>query len=123
MTARLLSVDFRALEHQVRNLAAELAATRAEVEQYRRQWQAVTRPDTGELKARATFHELIVAHFSNEELMQVCFNLGVFWDRLPGDTLDGKARALIEKLEREQRLYQLVGECQRMRPQVMWPAA
>lgn len=121
MTARLLSVDFRALEHQVRNLAADLAATRAEVEQYRRQWQAVTRPDTGELKARATFHDLIVEHFNNEELMQLCFDLGVFWDRLPGDALDGKARALIEKLEREERLYQLVGECQRMRPQVMWP--
>lgn len=121
MTARLLSVDFRALEHQVRNLAADLAATRAELELQRRQWQAVTRPDTGELKARADLHDLIVEHFNNEELMQLCFDLGVFWDRLPGDALDGKARALIEKLEREQRLYQLVGECQRLRPQVMWP--
>ena len=109
------------LEKQVRNLAADLAATRAEVEQYRRQWLAVTRPDTGELKARATLHDLVVENFNSEELMQLCFDLGVFWDRLPGDALDGKARALIEKLEREQRLYQLVGECQRMRPQVMWP--
>jgi len=117
----LLSVDFRALEHQVRNLAADLAATRAELELQRRQWQAVTRPDTGELKARASLRDLIINHFNNEELMHVCFNLGVFWDRLPGDALDGKAQSLIEKLEREERLYQLIGECQKMRPQVMWP--
>ena len=121
MTARLLSVDFAQVEKQVRGLASDLAATRAELEQYRRRWQAVTRPDTGELQARATLHDLITNHFNSEELMQLCFDLGVFWDKLPGDALDGKARALIEKLEREERLYKLIGECQKVRPQVMWP--
>ena len=109
------------MEKQVRRLAAELAATQAEVAGYRRQWQAVTRPGTAELQARVSLHEMLVGHFNNEELMQLCFRLGVFWDRLAGDTLDGKARALIEKMEREERTYQLVGECQRLRPNVLWP--
>ena len=76
------------MEKQVRRLAAELAATRAEVAGYRRQWTAVTRPDTAELQARVSLHEMLVGHFNNEELMQLCFALGVFWDRLAGDTLD-----------------------------------
>jgi hypothetical protein len=88
-----------------------------------RQWEAVTKPklDTGPIRARSGIHDLIVEHFVMAELMQLCFDLGVMWDLLPGDTLPTKARELILKMEREDRTYRLIGECQKARPNVIWP--
>ena len=54
--------------------------------------------------------------------MEICFNLGVMWDSLEGDTIQIKTMSLIENLERRGHIYMLVGECQSARPNVNWPS-
>lgn len=118
------SGDFRELEKYVRQLRSELAAAWVEIDYHKRRWAAVSgkKPDTGQLNSRVLLHDLILAHFDMDELMQLCFDTGVMWDMLPGDDLGAKARALILKMERDGRTYQLIGECQKVRPDVDWPA-
>jgi hypothetical protein len=77
--------------------------------------------DTGNLSRRAILHDLIIEHFDMGELMQICFDLGVKWDLLAGDDMAAKARSLILKMEREDRLYQLIGDCNKARPNADWP--
>lgn len=125
LTSSLLSAGFQELEKHVRQLLAELAAARQEIESHSRRWAAVAggrNPDTGKLSQRVILHDLILDHFDMGELMQICFDLGVMWDLLAGDNMAAKARALILKAEREERMYQLIGECQKARPNVDWPA-
>lgn len=59
-------------------------------------------------------------HFSLEDLRTVCFHLVVDWDDLGGEGKEGKARELILRLERYQRLGELVIACQEKRPKVNW---
>ncbi len=39
---------------------------------------------------------LIDQHFSDEELSQLCFNLSIEYENLPGDTHIAKAQSLVE---------------------------
>jgi hypothetical protein len=105
-------------------LAAEIARLRKQQEEHKRQWAAVTgkRMDTGPIRTRSGLQWLIVKHFDMQELMQLCFDIGVMWDLLPGDALDAKARELVLKMERENRIYKLIGECEKARPNVDWPS-
>lgn len=105
-------------------MRSELAAAWSEIDHHKRRWDAVAggkKLDTGKLTQRVVLHDLLVAHFDMSELMQICFDLGIMWDLLAGDNLAAKARSLILKVEREDRLYQLIGECYKARPEVEWP--
>ena len=82
--------------------------------------QSLIRPDTGKLKARATFHDQLAAMFNLDELREICFELGVRFEQLPGETLNVKALELYQFMERRGDLYRLAAICQEKRPEGNW---
>lgn len=114
------------MEKTVRNQALSIAKLQEQVDKQARYWQAIGEPvrkkhDTGYFQDRGKLLAQIVELFSMDELTAVCFEIGVFWDTLAGDTLQYKTRSLIESLEREGQLYKLLDECGRQRPEAEWP--
>lgn len=67
--------------------------------------------------------DLIVEHFNDDELRDLCFDLGVKYDSLGGGNTASKARELIAHMDRIGRLVDLVKACRRLRPKVIWPGA
>ena len=76
--------------------------------------------DTKELSLRSELHRLISEFFTEEDLQQAAFDIGVDWDDVPGTNKSAKIRNLITWLEDRGRLYRLVGYCQRERPKIDW---
>jgi formylglycine-generating enzyme required for sulfatase activity len=66
--------------------------------------------------------KLLIQHFSLDELRMLCFDLGLEYEDLPGDTLSTKMHALIEHLQRRNALFKLLEEVAEQRPTVVWPA-
>jgi hypothetical protein len=64
---------------------------------------------------------LLDQYFDEEELRSLCFDLGVQYDNLGGRGKAAHARELIARLEREQRLAELIAAVRRQRPAVNWP--
>jgi hypothetical protein len=69
----------------------------------------------------AQIRDLIYEHFDQEEFTDLCFRLGVRYDDLRGDTLSGRVRDLVLRLERQDRLDDLLTFCAHLRPKVAWP--
>ncbi len=65
--------------------------------------------------------DLIDQHFSDDELRQLCFDLDVEYENLPGDTRIIKAQSLIQHCLRHNRLPDLGERCQALRPDASWP--
>ncbi len=61
-------------------------------------------------------HQFLVAHFSLEELKTLCFNLGVEYEDLGGEGRSGKARELVQAMQRRTRLEHLVAHLSIARP-------
>lgn len=55
------------------------------------------------------------------ELHNLCFELDINYESLSGDTIEEKARELVEYCYRRGHLIDLVERCQELRPQVEWP--
>ena len=70
----------------------------------------MSQPDATQL------HPFIVDHFSLDELKTLCFNLGVEFDDLGGDTRQGKARELVKAMQRQTRLDHLAAHLSLARP-------
>lgn len=81
---------------------------------------SIVKPDTGQLKARSTFHDQMAEHFSLNELREICFDLGVNFESLPGDTIELKALELYGFMERRGDIYRLADVCARLRPGKNW---
>ena len=62
----------------------------------------------------------IIESFSLGELDSLCFDLGVRYESLSGDTIDKKAKELIAYCQRRQRLRDLVLRLQQLRPARTW---
>jgi formylglycine-generating enzyme required for sulfatase activity len=62
-------------------------------------------------------HQFIVAHYSNEELKTLCFNLFVEYEDLSGEGRSGKARELVKYVERHGRLDHLQAALAEEHPQ------
>lgn len=62
-------------------------------------------------------HDFIVDYFSLDELKTLCFKLGIKFDNLGGDALDGKARELVLLMERQTQLKRLEKMLVRVRPE------
>lgn len=58
--------------------------------------------------------------FSKGEFKALCFDLGVPYQELPGETMSEKALELIAFMRRRGRLAELKTHCQRARPHVSW---
>lgn len=60
------------------------------------------------------------AHFSDEEIRTLCFELNVDYDNLPGRAKKYKVRELLELLKRQMRVPELVKACSTIRPNIIW---
>ena len=68
----------------------------------------------------ALLRQHLADYFSDSELRNVCFDLGVSYDDLGGESKADKARELVAHLDRRGRLEELVALCSRLRPLVSW---
>ena len=59
-------------------------------------------------------------HFSDEELHALCFDLGIEYANLPGDSKFIKALELVADLNRKNRIAELVAAASDMRPGLNW---
>ncbi|MCB9006407.1 MAG: SUMF1/EgtB/PvdO family nonheme iron enzyme [Ardenticatenaceae bacterium] len=66
--------------------------------------------------------KLLIQHFSLDELRVLCFDLGLEYEELPGDTRTTKMHGLIEYLQRRGELPRLLNEAVDHRPNVAWPS-
>ena len=99
--------------------------------------RAASRPDTGPLgpgdqgiapiDSNATqhaeqlrFYHKFVEYFSDSELREICFEFGVEYENLSGDTKNRKASDLVGHLQRRGQYPALVELCRRLRPKVEW---
>lgn len=62
--------------------------------------------------------ENLLHHFNLDEFRTLCFDVGVDYDDLPGESKSGKARELITFLDRQGRLHDLIHRCAELRPRV-----
>ena len=62
----------------------------------------------------------LVEHFSLAELEDLCFQLGVDGDDIPGQTRPAKAREMVTYFDRRGRLTELLAACRQERPHVQW---
>ncbi len=69
----------------------------------------------------AQLRQNIIEHFNEDELRTLCFDLGVDYDSLLGRARDGNARELVARMDREDRIPDLVQLCHKHRPQASWP--
>jgi hypothetical protein len=66
----------------------------------------------------ALLREFLVNHFDDSELRTLCFDLGVDYDELRGESKADKARELIAYFERRGQMHYLTGTCVMLRPDV-----
>ncbi|MEI2609108.1 MAG: cytochrome D1 domain-containing protein [Candidatus Promineifilaceae bacterium] len=72
---------------------------------------------------RDRLRQVISDTFNSEELRTLCFSLAIEYDDLPGEGRASKIRELIALCERDNRLRELVAQCQALRPNQDWPNA
>jgi hypothetical protein len=60
--------------------------------------------------------DILVAYFNDNELRDLCFDLGIDYENLGGDAKSGKARELVDYCRRYDRLPDLEAACRRLRP-------
>ena len=70
----------------------------------------------------AKFQTLMIKHFNESELHDLCFDLGIAAEILPGRGKAAKVRELIAYCQRYHRLEELVKKCKEERPSVIWEA-
>lgn len=62
-------------------------------------------------------------HFNLDELQTLCFDLGIQYDNLAGETLNAKVRELVKHCYRHDLLHNLIQQCQKMHAGVKWVKA
>ncbi len=60
--------------------------------------------------------DFINSRFNDNELRDLCFELGVDYESLPGEGKAAKARELVAYCQRRTRLAELEAACRRLRP-------
>lgn len=65
--------------------------------------------------------EIFVAYFSDNDLRDVCFELGIDYEILPGDNKGAKARELVVTSHRGGLIRKLVEIGSKYRPNISWP--
>ncbi len=69
---------------------------------------------------RAKLRQILVNHFDDGELRDLCFDLGIAYSDLPGECARDKARELIAYCERRGLWLDLVGTVYDARPRAPW---
>jgi hypothetical protein len=70
----------------------------------------------------ARLRQLLCTYFDDSELRDLCFDLGVDYESLPGEGKGDKARELIAYLGRRGCISRLIKKCASQRPHVYWGA-
>ncbi|MCP4360464.1 MAG: hypothetical protein GY796_20840 [Chloroflexi bacterium] len=65
-------------------------------------------------------YKLISKYFSNGELHELCMELEIIYDSLPGQGTRNKARELVAYFDRHGQINQLIRICSQLRPNVNW---
>jgi DNA-binding LacI/PurR family transcriptional regulator len=65
-------------------------------------------------------HKILDERFNEDDLRDLCFNLGVKYDDLPREGAKNKARELIADLERRRQITDLICAGKEMRPDIDW---
>lgn len=68
----------------------------------------------------AQLRKNVTTHFDAGELQNLCFDLGVDYENLPGESKSDKAREMVEFMQRRERLHELVVMLKQRRPQGDW---
>jgi hypothetical protein len=68
----------------------------------------------------ARLREVLDAHFNEEELRTLCYDLDVDYDNLPAQGKVNKARELIAYLERHGHIPELLRMGEQLRPDISW---
>jgi nucleoside phosphorylase len=68
----------------------------------------------------ALLRQTMTTHFSDSELRDLCFDLGIDDENLPGQGKGAKARELITYCMRHQRIPELIARLSQLRPHVDW---
>ena len=63
-----------------------------------------------------TLRDILVTYFSDSELRDLCLDLGIDYESLPGEGKAAKARELVAYCQRHGRLTELETTCRRSRP-------
>lgn len=70
----------------------------------------------------ADLRNKITTYFNDDEIESLCFDLGIEYENLAGETREAKARELVIYCERTSKVSQLVNRCRELRPSVDWRA-
>lgn len=68
----------------------------------------------------AILHKQIDTYFSFDEVRDLCFNLGIEYENIPGDRRSAFIRNLVVSLAKQGRLQELVDNVREERPRVDW---
>jgi hypothetical protein len=84
-------------------------------------WLPTETPNGGKRRKRGQvgkvkLRQILVEHFDEEELKDLCFEMEEDYDSLPVQGKNGKARELVVRCERTGQLTKLVKMCRRLRP-------
>jgi hypothetical protein len=63
---------------------------------------------------------VLVDHFDDNGLRDLCFEPGVDYASLPGEGKAAKARELVNYYERRGQVQKLTDICRRLRPNALW---
>ncbi len=69
---------------------------------------------------KVKLRDILVDHFNSSELHNLCFDLDIKHESIAGNTIEDKARELIEYCFRRGRLEELVNRCRELRPNTDW---
>ncbi len=65
----------------------------------------------------------IESSFTIAEIQNICFDLGIEYENIEGNTKSNKARSLVKHCKRTGQLAQLVEQCKQLRPSIRWELA
>jgi len=69
---------------------------------------------------QANLRDQLATYFSDSELNDLCFDLNIDYQNLPGQTKQEKARELIIYCQHHGLLENLISRCQELRPHLSW---
>ena len=72
------------------------------------------------VKYLARLRQDIVEHFDDSDLRDLCFDMGIDYDDLPGQSKKDKARELIARCKRTSRIRDLLAKLKDLRPKDSW---
>lgn len=75
---------------------------------------------TPQSKPLSNLRHILAERFNVSELQDLCFDLGVVYEDLPGAGKVDKARELIAYLDRHSRILELVRTGEQVRPDIQW---